>query len=260
MKNITVLFFLLFLILLSSCSKYQYATISSDLKENEIGEQVIDNDTIQIRYSFDGYNCPVKIYIYNKLGIPLYIDWSKSALVHNGQSFSYWKDVSVLHANSSGYEIRWTGYVSTTNNTINGSLEREAIINFIPPRSSIQANRFSVKSKFFEFTEQDKMSKIKINTVNGVSKVRQYLFTSDKTPLKYRSYLTLSTDESFKTSFYYDDTFWVSEVLETTTAPQSFLTPPGEDSDKFYLRKTTGGGLFLLLGVIILIWAVSNNQ
>ena len=81
----------LFLVTLSftACTTYQYVTIdSSQLQKTKEDLLVTENDTMRILYSFSGPGGDVIITIYNRLNEPFYVDWSRSAMIRNGQSFT----------------------------------------------------------------------------------------------------------------------------------------------------------------------------
>ena len=40
-------------------------------------------------YNFNGINAPINITIQNKLQVPVYIDWQRSALIVNDKAISY---------------------------------------------------------------------------------------------------------------------------------------------------------------------------
>jgi len=78
----------------SSCSVYQYNVLSSDMKGADNKPFVVTNDTLEIRYSFsDG---STHINIFNKSTKPLYLDWSRSAMIADGNSYPYWLDQSAV--------------------------------------------------------------------------------------------------------------------------------------------------------------------
>ena len=72
------------IIALSSCTQYQYITLNSNLEKNKNNEYSIDNDTVSIKYKFSGENFLLSQTIFNKLEIPLYIDWDKTNVIVNG--------------------------------------------------------------------------------------------------------------------------------------------------------------------------------
>jgi uncharacterized protein YxeA len=79
MKNAIVLIFSLLLI--TSCAKYQYATLNSDLKIDNTNQFIYENDTVRVNYWFAGENCPVQIRVFNKIKTPIYVDWKNRRLL-----------------------------------------------------------------------------------------------------------------------------------------------------------------------------------
>jgi hypothetical protein len=234
---------------LSSCMKYQYATLSSDLPENHVSEFVHESDSVKISYSFDGENCPVRISIENKLDVPLYIDWKRSAVIFKDQSYSYWKDKAILNATSNGSEIQWTPIVSTSNATISGDITRDEAVSFIPPRALKHASMLKLTPKFLDLPEASDAYRSKIATEQGPVASTEYKYSQGDSPMKYRSYLTLATDPAFLRPFTFENQFWVSEVTETMANPKSLKH--NQKSNQFFNKKHTGyGGLLALLGII----------
>ena len=85
-----LLYLSVFFIVLSGCSRYQYVYINSDLAHDEKKVYYAENDSVKISYKFEGLNCPVSIGIFNKLPVPLYVDWKRSAVIVDSLLISYW--------------------------------------------------------------------------------------------------------------------------------------------------------------------------
>jgi hypothetical protein len=62
---------------------------------------VFENDSIKITYNFWAKNGAMAFDFYNKLNIPLYFDWKKSAFIPNDKMVSYWQDETNTTGNSS---------------------------------------------------------------------------------------------------------------------------------------------------------------
>lgn len=105
----------------TGCSTYQYATLSSPLKKENQHKFSIENDTVTISYDFSGKEGPINVTVYNKLSIPLYVDWAKSALIVGNTRKSYTNENVALQAELNGSETRWLSSASQTA-TINGTL------------------------------------------------------------------------------------------------------------------------------------------
>ena len=80
---------ILALLFFSSCVTYQYFTVdSSQLPKDDQRSFVVENDTMRLSYSFGGAGGPLTITVFNKTNQALFINWNKSALICNDQSFS----------------------------------------------------------------------------------------------------------------------------------------------------------------------------
>jgi hypothetical protein len=221
---------------LASCMKYQFATVSSDMIENEVNEHILENDSVQIKYTFHGENCPVKILIRNKLDVPLYVNWKQSALILNGQSYAYWNDRATFNATVNGSEVDLTSQLSSTNATVNGEIIRQESIVFIPPGSFNQTELITVQDDFFRLSGRKKDHREKIYIQELPVFGFQYEYSKEDSPLQYRSFLTLSTDPLFSHVSTYENEFWVSEMFETTIPPNTYFKEKG-NHNKFYTRK-----------------------
>jgi len=132
-------------ILFNSCVHYQYSRIRSDIYQSDAREFVVENSGVTVKYFFSGQNCPVHIEIHNRQSKPVYVDWSRSSVIINGERYSYWKDTAVVNASVSSSEINWSKTVSTESGDVKGTISRGEKISFIPPRSFIKVNPLNMK-------------------------------------------------------------------------------------------------------------------
>jgi len=218
--------------LFSGCTAYQYTSIGSTLPHNDRMGYTYENDTVQITYNFSGQNCPVTIEVYNKLSKPIYIDWSKSAVIINNQRYSYWKDEASFHSNSSTYEIQWVKDFSVSGTVTDGTIKRDEQISFIPPQSKVTETRIHLKSTFVAVNKKDA-------AFDGDNNGKVYAFDKDDSPLKFRSFLTLSVSNDFSEPIYTDDMFWISTILQTASDPAMY---PYKPANQYYVSKTTDFG------------------
>ncbi len=200
--------FILCVTLFSSCVSYQYVTLSSSLEQGESKDFYVENDSVLVWFSFDGMYGPVIIEINNKLSKPVYVNWAKSSLIVNGQSHRF----SPL-----------------------------SIIDFIPPQSYItQAPTYLAYDPFI-LPDKSLSTKVKISSSNGVKNGREYRFQPDRSPVSFRCFLTLSTDESFVNEFYFDTSFWATDITTSNAPPTAFQ----RRGDQFYLAELSKTGYFL---------------
>lgn len=174
-------FGILILTACSSCQVYQYNILNSSFAGTHDEPFTFENDTLRIIYSFDNGQCDIEIY--NKLKTGLYVDWSRSAVIINGESRSYWA------IKSPDFQATYsTGLISFT-----------TPISFIPPYSRIYN---------IPLTLPDAMDL----SVPNHKYPKNLTFSEQTSPLAFRSYLLLSTSQNFSEPLQFDHHFWISEI------------------------------------------------
>jgi hypothetical protein len=193
-------------LILTGCARYQYVFVDSHLRQNDKKEFIKENDTVTIKYSFVGENFPVTMTISNKLQQPLYIDWDRSVAVIN--------DVQV-----------------------DSPFNNEGQIGFIAPLSSVTISGNILRSQFIEFDPND--PRIKVEMTGGSMKGVKYTYTENSTPLFFRTVLALTTNENLSVPIFYDYSFWVSDIVESASDPNSVTYNP---PNKFFIKKESRSG------------------
>ncbi len=254
------LLFILLTALITSCSRYQYVTINgSDIKSNNNHEFVEENDSVRIQYTFNGHDAPINLIVENKTSVPIIIDWSRSALIVNDKAISYVSNVVPIEGTFNGSSISWdhSGYANSS-----GSVYAMAIlpdnVSFIPPNSYINKSPMSVTNQLMVAPDSafhtDKM------TLSGglIVKVRHALFTEQSSPLRFKSYLTLTFGDQTNKTVAYQRSFYISEVYDTGTDPETFLVNR-KRGDQFYVKESTviGQGFGVVAGVALLSTAAA---
>jgi hypothetical protein len=235
---------LLFLpILFASCSRYQYATISSsnmNLSNNH--EFVAENDTLRLVYNFSGRNAPVRLVIENKLNVPVYVDWRQSALIVNDKAISYVpNEVPIIGAlNTAG--IKWDAVNSSSSGTLNAVATLPASLDFIPPHSRIAKNPMGVTNRAIKSIPDSAVKKIQIPTEEGSFWAKQSTFTEASSPMRFRSYLTISVGEAGAKPQALEHGFYISELVTTGLGPESFGYIQRNEGNRYYIKETTGFG------------------
>ena len=215
-------------LVLTGCAQYQYVFVDSHLQQNDKKEFIKENDTVTIKYSFFGENFPLTLTISNKLPQPLYIDWDRSVAVIN--------DVQV-----------------------DSPFNNEGQVGFIAPLSSVTVSGNSLRSQFIEFDPND--PRIKVEMTGGSMRGVKYSYDENSTPLFFRTVLALSTNENLSTPTFYDYSFWVSDIIETASNPNSVTYNP---PNKFFIKKESKSGKFfgwtVLLATSLVLEALTSGQ
>jgi hypothetical protein len=243
MKFQALTLFLLCAICFSSCMTYQYATVESNLAKNDNGEIIQENDSVQIRYKFSGEGCPVLVQIHNKLNTPLYINWERSSIVLDGRALNNKDNTLEFNGEIDGtLETRQDPSITTYSTTsissssLSGKVQTPKKIGFIPPNSFVEdvlAN--SIRKDFFKIHAQNEKAGFDKNAFDDKPVWKTY--SKEQSPMKFRSYLTLSTDSEFKTSFVFDDEFWISQI---SGAMLNKMSSNKYRQDQFYNKSGAG--------------------
>jgi hypothetical protein len=187
-----------------------------------------ENDTVMIKFSFAGENFPITLTVYNKLDLPLYIDWSRSVVIINNIQKS-------------------------------GVFDRDGQISFIAPFSNVTVSSNSLQDKLFDLDLNDPRIKVSImrGSVNGI----RYTYDDKSTPLFFRNILALSPNEDYSRPTFYDNSFWISDIIKTDGGPSLM---PFNPSNSFFIRKVTGFGIVFgylaAITVLVLLGGVSSGQ
>jgi len=214
MKSLKLFFALLFITAtLFSCSpQTQLLETKSNVPLDESKHQyVYDNDTVRIEYDFWANKGVLAYRIFNKLDVPVYIDWKKSSFIQNGRKMDYWSDQSVNNTTSYDYSFYRNLWLSQSS-SITSKPER---VMFLAPKSYIKAERFFLCSGPISIANNVSSAVIGVPGIPNKSiNVRQREFDQSGSPLVFRNFLTYSLTEQLTTESYIDNSFYVSKVLE----------------------------------------------
>jgi hypothetical protein len=248
MKNIIIL--ITISLLLTACKSYvQVCNTNSSIKTNEDGFFIYENDSLKITYSFWKAKGLMSFSIYNKMSIPLYIDWKKSSYVDNSVKLNYWIDEEKSTAISSYGSYFYGGPLltpgnsfSTSSSVSNSSKVKAERITFIPPASYYYRSQFYILPKnYFKLnTKSDCKEVIRNDNYNKTTKIYTAVFTKDNSPLIFRNFLTFSTTENFETEFYVDNEFYIVEIIEMNSAHFEQYRYDETKKGKWYIRDENG--------------------
>lgn len=239
MKNYLIIFVFVFLIF--GCKSYvQVISTKSTNTETENGFFIYENDSIKITYSFWQKKGLVTFGIYNKLNQPIYVDWKKSSYIDNSIKLNYW--IEEERSNSlnvygnyyySGPSLIPGNHYSTigVNNSVKIKIER---ITFIPPKSNYYCSHFYIMPNAFINLNRSS------STYNEKNKSFEVYYTKDNTPLLFRNFITFSLSEDFKSEFYIDNEFYVSEVLEMNKDDFQYYKRDESRKGRYYISDEKG--------------------
>lgn len=257
--------------LFSSCTTYQYMTVNGkNITPNERREFVMENDSIRVKYNFSGQDAPINVEVQNKLDKPIYVDWSRSALIINDKAISYVPSTIPLSGSVTTTTTNWMrtagAYRSSTSvGDFSGTVGVPGEMDFIPPGAYKTKVPLGVTNVFYpDAREKAKRTPVTLNTgYSGTAMVKQYADTSS--PFRFSSYLTLYTDGAPDKPVVFEHDFFISEIWTTTLAPHNFRFINDKDGDRFYVRTTNAfgkiaGGFGILAGYAVITYAEVNTR
>jgi hypothetical protein len=246
--------------ILIGCSTYQYAVVDTNIRTDDRGQIVAENDSVRVTYKFAGMNGPAVVELYNKLNIPLYVNWQRSSVIIDDRSISRASEVSTLNATAVGTQVQWPNYtptdtqVSSSYHSIDGSLAHTPHVAFVPPRAFIESAPITLTSGFLLVDHKS----ADIEHENGMQ-VKYKTFDNDDSPFRFRSFITLSYTPDFAKPMIFDQEFWVDEVALTQLKPSEMTHYKGRQ-DVFHASKPNGigffGGSVAMVALVVLMAAV----
>jgi hypothetical protein len=191
MKNAIKISLLISYTFLSSCSKYYlYHTDGGKNIHNTTSEYFYEDDTLKIIYDFWDNKGKMSFSIYNKLSIPIFIDWKNSAMIINDNKYAYWVDKEIRK----GHSVRYSNSGSSFGNETSIAVKDERVSS-MPPHSKMKK------------TANDKLRKITNPKIDGFK-------------MTFRNFIALSTNEDVKNDSYIDNEFYVIKVEKLKKLPE----------------------------------------
>jgi hypothetical protein len=195
---------LFLIVIFSSCVPCKLITISSDNIPLKLKGYEFENDSIRINYRFWGAKGKMEFDIYNKTDITLYFDWKISAYIPNDKMVSYYDDLTNLE----GVYYTYRQARSSRMNTAKNLAKQQERIAVVPPHSLITNCQYKLVKKYIEVGPNGNF-----NNINS--------------PLRFRNYLTLSTNEKFEGKIStIDNDFFISNIKKVSFNRANFYKSP----------------------------------
>lgn len=201
----------------SSCTTFQYLTVNSTAL-SYAGEKFTNNkDSLEIGYQFSGHNAELQLFIKNNGSGPVTVDWKRSALITNGVTVSLFNAVIPIKADARYDTAQHTAVIRQA--TITGTAVVPGETDFIPPFSSLYKKTVKGISQPLGINIDYNETVVKENSLQQKMKLPGKTFTSENSPCKIRVYITYTAADG--QSRVIEDAFFISELFETTKAPET---------------------------------------
>jgi hypothetical protein len=204
---------------------FETDTTNSIIKKED--GYLFENDTMKIVYRFWKFKGLMAFEIYNKLDVPLYIDWKRSSFIYNSYKMNYWIDEETGSASSEYYAHAY----NANSENVNGDKGEAVVVGvqrsrsktvrserrtFIPPNSQYAHAKFNLlpdpnflldqNTPFEEIPRNDKPKR--------KTKVYTQIFNAEDSPVIFRNYVTFSLNEQMEDEFTIDHGFYLSKATE----------------------------------------------
>ncbi|MDL2215382.1 hypothetical protein LJC00_04255 [Dysgonomonas sp. OttesenSCG-928-M03] len=268
----TIFITITFILIFNSCTSYTYfySTMSTNdpytFKNNQ-GEFVLQGDSIDVIYNFNGMNAPITVGVYNKMSIPIYIDWRKSGVVIDNHSATYKEPLDIYAAYGGDTSIVDFGrYLN----------DPEGICTIKPgTRSNTQVleltnfNFHKIPKDRFQYNHIEK------NANNDLSKLKRILYTEEDSPIYVETFLSIyESANNISEPLIFETAFYMSELINAESKkPSDLSNKKNERGDFFYVKREKNtkwkkfgntslkvlGGVALVTGNII-VWALESGN
>lgn len=237
----TPLFWVGFAVLLSSCTEYQYLTLSgTNIAQNDKHEFVSENDTMRIVYRFAHPGGKIMISLDNKTNQPLVIDWWKSAIISGNRSYSYYNP----NAPFSGQAVqdtllrqsRSTGAGGAYLADVRGTVFLSEPSQFLPPNTGLRRELITLPVDSLPVRPGTTFRTDTIHSLNYLLVRKRIGFSKEDSPLQLRSYLTFRIGRGgAEKEFTVEHRFYVSEIWKTQAIPDELPAKDRSRGDLFML-------------------------
>jgi hypothetical protein len=211
-------------------------TVDSPQLRKENGQLTFENDTLKMTYHISGKGGPVAVEIYNKTNQPLYVNWKKSAFIHNDLTTPLFNN-NITFLGKPAIVAYRTGQTTPADGRYASALSVPEGIDFIPPASGISRTLPNLSRMGILQTDAlDTLQKKKLVATDGLNYTfyRQRTFGEDQSPVRFRCYITFSLGLNNGQEFAENNSFYVGEICQTSSSPDSFSLYQ-KQGDQFYI-------------------------
>ncbi|HEV7329526.1 MAG TPA: hypothetical protein VGN63_00650 [Flavisolibacter sp.] len=230
---------LLAAVLLTSCTQYQYLTVSGvNVSKNEYNELISENDTMRVEYRFTQENGFVTVRLYNKTNAPLEVEWRKSAIIIDDRTVGYYDGKQSINGQIESSSWQFARRTSTSGD-LKGEIQTSEQVQFIPPQSYVESRPLAIPLSPLPALPEEKAEHLSFHySGENAIKYKRFPFEFENAPAKFRSYLTLRMGKTgSQQEFSVEHLFYVSEIWKSNSGPQFFDVSLLNRSDRFYLAR-----------------------
>lgn len=195
------------ILLCTGCGSYFYQVYYMDYENPVVHNDCLagDDGTIRVYYNFWAPEGNGDFFILNTSEKEIFIDLARSHLIRDSIAQTYFPNLEIESSpqiTANDININMTLGNATTKTVLTHMPSR---IICLPGKSGKFIQGYSLKNQLFKDCKQELFP--------AYQDIEPMTFDRNSTPLCIRNILTYSFTEDFKEYFIYNDTFWISEIV-----------------------------------------------
>jgi hypothetical protein len=247
------------LLFITSCSKYQCVSISSDdTDRNEKNEFFIDNDSLRVTFNFYDRRGTVHVSIFNKTTEIFGVNWAKSFVIVNESPSSFFNP-----------EVQVQGELDKTQTANSHLIKLSATavqlqaIQYIPPQTAVSHAGLALTQGGFLDNDKYQFKKESMKVLDVPRRIKRANIEKSNSPLRFRIYLTLVPEGSAGANpIILERSFYASGLINTSDEA-SVIFPGNQNGNMIIMKKSTTAGVILkttvTIGLLTLVCAAAGG-
>ena len=239
--------FLPFLLLasLSSCTNsiYHVATVKSEQVKLIEKDFAVENEHLRAVYNLWEKGGRMRFMLFNKTDQPVYIDWSKSFFVRNGNK-TFYSQLATLPGKVPTDTVRYS-YQNMLAEPYRTSARTNRITE-IPPQAYVAIADFPIQESI----------------IHAKTKEKVFAYTMENSPLRVGQVLTYSFDKAMTDTHQIEHSFWVDkvEVVRIGQLTKAYGSLQKGKPDAMYaIEKRSAPAQSIVLGVVIVAGTIGAS-
>jgi hypothetical protein len=240
-------------IVLFSCKSYEvylYETEAISKVKSINKELIYEDDSILVKFNFWSNNGKINLKVYNKLGVPIYIDWSKSSVILNGNRNPMWEDKTSIKTvssfESSNYSISSNPriYFSSISNSYGtssslSSVTKDEKVTFLPSKSYENISKVYIMEKPLKNLPEFKIAEQTPSLCNDNSSITlsKINFSKLDSPISFRILIVYSLSENMSQIKLVENEFYLKSISKMflKECNDEYIHIPFESPERYFL-------------------------
>lgn len=204
-----IILLLAFTFLIYSCTPTQVIEITSKSAPENAGAFVFENDTLKVSYNFWARSGQMCFTVYNKLNVPVYLDWKNSGFILNGENKPYFIEGEKSKTKGHTDIYYYYGFSSYQGNTT--TVKNERVTSLMPHSGTnrVYYHLYNTENILPTYGTSRTTFDIKGHQFKG----RDKKYSESESPEHFRNFISYSLNEDMKGLNHIDNEFYFSRLM-----------------------------------------------